>query len=299
MRVVSRRLSIALGASALPAVVLAHAAGASHGRFPWSWQPAILALLAVSVAAYAAGTWRLWRQAGRGRGLPWRHVVAWAAGWGVLVIALVSPLDPLGERSFTAHMLQHELLMVVAAPLLVAGRPLVAWLWAMPARARQRAGAALRHPGWRAAWAALTHPLSAFSLHAIALWGWHLPLAFDAALADPAVHTAQHLSFLLTALLFWWTTIGGPSIRAPGPALASLFGTMIHTGALGALMSLSPLLWYPAYAATAPVLGLDPLQDQQLGGLVMWVPAGASYLVAALWLAWQGLLARRPAASVV
>ncbi|KQU71447.1 MULTISPECIES: cytochrome c oxidase assembly protein [unclassified Rhizobacter] len=276
----------ALPALLLPAVVVAHPGTPAGEAAPASivgTEPWVFAWLALSIGLYAIGTARLWRHAGAGRGLHAGTVAAGAAGFAVLALALASPVDALADRLFAAHMVQHELLMVVAAPLLVLGRPLAAWAWALPPAARQRVGGWLRHPAWRVPWRALTHPLSAWSLHALALWAWHLPLCFEAALRSPAWHALQHASFLGTALLFWWCTLAAVPRRAIGGALLSLFTTMLHTGALGALFSLSPLVWYPHYLGSAPVLGLDPLEDQQLGGLIMWVPAGAAYLAAALW----------------
>jgi cytochrome c oxidase assembly factor CtaG len=263
--------------------------------FPWSFEPWVLVLLMASMGLYARGALRLWRRAGVGRGLARGSVVAWTTGWLALVAALVSPLDPLGESLFSAHMLQHEMLMVVAAPLLVSGRPLPAWAWALPPRWRASAGAAFRRPGWRRFWHWLTHPLTAWSLHALALWGWHLPALFMAALDHPMVHALQHASFLGTALLFWWTTLNTSAGPPRGAAIASLFTTMLHTSALGALMTLSPLLWYGHYAATSAVYGLDPLADQQLGGLIMWIPASVAYLAVGLAIVGRTLSARPPA----
>jgi cytochrome c oxidase assembly factor CtaG len=127
-------------------------------------------------------------------------------------------------------------------------------------------------------------------LHAAALWAWHAPPLFEAALAKPWVHTLQHASFLITALLFWWGIVGdGATRRAGGHAMLSLFTTMVHTGALGALITLAPELWYPSYIEPASALGIDPLRDQQLGGLIMWVPAALAYLLGALTVAGRWL----------
>jgi cytochrome c oxidase assembly factor CtaG len=184
-------------------------------------------------------------------------------------------------------MLQHELLMVVAAPLFVLGRPLAAFAWALPPGARRGLGHFFHRPGWRVPWLVLTAPLAAWLVHALALWLWHIPAWFEAALAHDGVHALQHASFLLGALLYWWSVIGHE--RQRGAAMASLFTTMVHTGALGALLTLSPVAWYPSYGARTLAFGLDPLEDQQLGGLVMWIPAGTAYVacglaIAARWL---------------
>ena len=253
-------------------------------------EPWVVLLLILSGALYSLGLVRLWRNAGLGRGIQPRQALAFAAGWLGLVLALASPLDPLGARLFTAHMVQHEVLMIVAAPLLVVGRPLAAWAWALPFGWRRGIGGFFRTRGWRGPWLWVTAPLAAWTLHALVLWLWHIPAWFDLALAHTALHAAQHAAFLFTALLFWWSVLGRTAAKDHGIALLSLFTTMVHTGALGALLTLSPVPWYASYLATAPVLGLDPLEDQQLGGLLMWVPAGLVYLGCGLALAarWLG-----------
>ena len=210
-----------------------------------------LTLLVLAVALYAAGVRRLWAKAGR-HGIAIGHVAAFAAGMLLLALAVVSPFQHLSERFVWAHMIQHELLMVLAAPLLVLGKPLQSFVWLQPVRL--------------ARW--LSDPLLAWALHAAAIWLWHAPRLFEAAVANEAVHFAQHASFLGTAVLFWWTVLA----RAELGGVASLFTTMLHTGALGALMTFSRASWYPGYA----------LEDQQLAGLVMWIPAGLAYPITAL-----------------
>jgi len=272
---------------ALPLAAAAHTIGPAALGSPWSWNfaPWLLALLALSALGYCIGLRRLWRHAGGARGVGAQQAGCFALGWLALVVALVTPLDAFGAHLFSLHMVQHELLMVVAAPLLVLGRPLAAWAWALSPAQRRLAGRLFASRGWSGPWSALTDPLAACALHAIALWAWHLPAAFDAALLHEGWHVAQHASFLVTALFFWWSVLGhDPRGRyGAGHSAASLFATMMHTGALGALLSLAPQAWYAPYVATTVALGLDPAQDQQLGGLVMWVPAGLVYVAAALW----------------
>lgn len=294
----SLRAPLAFGTSALAATAQAHVVerNADAALFPGSFDPWVLACLAASGAAYAIGTLRLWRRAGIGRGIGVRNAAAFVAGWLVLVVALVSPLDPLGVRLFSAHMLQHELLMIVAAPLLVLARPLAAWTWALPARARAALGASLRTRGWRCAWRTLCTPLVAALLHALALWTWHAPAPFARAIADPFVHGLQHASFLGTALLFWWVVLGARAGTARALALLALFATMLHGTVLGTLIALSPHPWYPAYGATSAALGIDALRDQQLGGLLMWVPGGLAYVGVGIALAARWLDQRVPAA---
>jgi putative membrane protein len=255
-------------------------------RTPGLW---VTALLAISLASYALGLAALWRHAGAGRGVSYGRAACFIGGWLVLAAALVSPLDSLGRQLFAAHMVQHTLLMTAAAPLLVLGRPLAAWAWALPRSARRSTGAALRRPAWRAIWRRITAPMSAWLLHATVLWLWHVPSCFDAAMVRPALHALQHTSFLAGALLFWWSVLGPSARAAPGAALASLFTTLLHTGALGALIALSSNVWYAPYIDTAVTRGWNALEDQQVGGLVMWAPAGVAYIAAGLSLVWSAL----------
>lgn len=191
-----RALSAAI-AGALSVPVCASAALAHDGRplaphdlrAAWSWEPGIVLPLILSAVLYAAGIHRLWRAGATGRGIRAWEALAFAAGWLALAIALVSPLHPLGSVLFSAHMAQHEMLMAVAAPLLVLGRPLIPFLFAIPMRWRRRAGR-LARVGWlRAAWRLLTQPFAAFALHAAALWIWHVPALYQATLTSDVVHT--------------------------------------------------------------------------------------------------------------
>jgi cytochrome c oxidase assembly factor CtaG len=240
----------------------------------------------VSAGLYLAGTWRVWRRAGWGRGVRFAQAGSFWLGWILLALALVSPLHWLGERLFVAHMFEHEILMVIAAPLLVAARPGGAMIWAFPARWRAGLGGLARVPSLARLWRTLSDPLAATILHGVALWVWHMPLLYNAALAHDGIHWLQHLSFFVTALLFWWSLIWGRARqRGYGAAVFYLFATALHSGVLGILLAVSKHLWYPGQATIAAQWGLTPLEDQQLAGLVMWVPAGMVYAAAALVLA--------------
>jgi cytochrome c oxidase assembly factor CtaG len=130
----------------------------------------------------------------------------------------------------------------------------------------------------------------AWGLHAAALWAWHAPALFEAAVVHESVHILQHASFFVTALLFWWSLLSGRDGQRVGLAVLCLSTTALHGGALGALLAMAGQAWYSVYEATAPLWGLTALEDQQLGGLIMWVPAGLVYLGAALALlaSWLG-----------
>jgi len=253
----------------------------------WPVEPWVLALLALTGALHALGVVRVWRHTATGRAVHARRALAFAGGWLVTAAALVGPLDALSARLFSAHMVQHEALMVVAAPLFVLARPLGAWAWALPQRWSRALGRFFHRPGWRTPWLVVTGPLAAWLVHALALWLWHIPSWFEAALASDGIHALQHASFFVAALLYWWSVLGAR--RNAGAAMASLFTTMIHTAALGALLALSPVAWYPTYADRTIAFGLDALEDQQLGGLVMWVPAGFGYIACGLAIALRWL----------
>jgi putative membrane protein len=202
-------------------------------------------------------------------------------GWIALALALVSPLHSLGEVLFFAHMVQHEILMLAAAPLLVLSRPLVPMLRGLPMTWRKSFGQSLKRDGVQCFWRAVTQPWLTWWVHAAVLWLWHIPALFEGTLTNEWVHAAQHLSFLGSALLFWWSLFYARGRSGFGSGMLYIFTTAVHTSLLGALLTLSPTPWYPAYSGTR-IWGITPVQDQQLGGLIMWIPAGVVYLGAGL-----------------
>ena len=270
-------------------MILWHSGVAGPHWATWSGEPGIVLPLFAGALLYARGLLLLWDEH-VGRGIRVWEATCFAAGWLVTAIALLSPVHELSEQLFSVHMVQHELLMAVAAPLLVLGRPLVPMLWALSSPARRRVGHLTRRPLLRGAWRFLSLPLVAFVVHGAAIWLWHAPALFQSTLHNDAVHALQHVSFFASALLFWWTIIHAhaPGGRARavtfGTAVLLLFGTALHSGALGGLLTFSRTSWYPAYGNAAAAWGLSPLEDQQLAGLIMWIPATFAYLVAALFL---------------
>jgi putative membrane protein len=239
---------------------------------PSSWDLATLAGLVVAGCLYAVGMRRL-----SARGVRVRRIerIAFWAGWTALLAAVAPPLDAAAATMFSAHMAQHELLMLVGAPLIIVGRPIVAWLWALPDALRPSAGAALAGGAVATMWRWLTTPFIAWGLHGLAIWVWHLPLLYEAALRHESVHALQHATFVGTAVFFWWGLVYGRYGRAAyGASGLYVFVTSVHTGVLGAMFTLSNAPYYALYAARAPEAGIDALTDQQLAGLYMWIPAG-------------------------
>lgn len=242
--------------------------------------------VAVPVLIAAALYWRGWRQLrgrrGDARWIPegpvsWRNI-AFIVGLALLTLSLLPPLDTWSAESFAFHMVQHEALMLLAAPLLVLGRPLPIFLWAFPPSMRAAVGRGVRSPPVRKTWEILTHPLTAWTLHAAVLWVWHAPALFDAALTNRGVHTLQHVSFLVSALLFWSALFEERARDRQGAGVLYLFTTTVHTGVLGALLAFATQPWYPAYLTRVSEWGLSPLEDQQIGGFIMWVPASLVYV---------------------
>jgi putative membrane protein len=262
----------------------------------WSWDPLMSVSLAICGGLYACGLMRLWRTPGGRRAVPPWQAAAFVFGWLTLVIALLSPLDVLSDVLFSAHMTQHELLMVIAAPLMVLGRPFVVLLWAFRADLRQRLTSWTRRPSAVRAWHGATGPLTVWVVHALALWVWHVPVLYEAAVGSEAVHLVQHLSFFGTAALFWWAIVHGRYGRIGyGVAVLFVFTTALHSGALGALFTFGSHVMYPVYADRTAAFGSNALDDQQLAGLIMWIPFSLTFLIVglALFAAWLGESDRR------
>ena len=277
----------ALGAVVmLPGVALAHTGEppAPHDLWnTWTFEPAVLLGIGTAALMYRVGLRRVWGRAGVGRGIRRGEASCFLAGLCALAVALISPVDGVGAALFSVHMVQHLLLVLVAAPLLALGAPLLGFLWALPAP-RRRVVACWWHrlPRLRAIARGLAHPVSAWLLSAVALWTWHAPVLYDAAVRYEWVHIAEHASFLATALLFWWVLVqpGGRLRRAGGAGLVYLFGAAMQSGALGALLALSTRPWYGAHLESTAPWGLTPLEDQQIAGAIMWVPGTVIYLLA-------------------
>lgn len=248
----------------------------------WSFEPGIVACILVPAVLYAVG-------ARRSRGITRRQMFGFWGGTAMLLLALVSPIDAMGDVLFSGHMAQHEILMLLAAPLFVLARPIPALLWGLPFTARRALGQAAKAPLVRGVWRSVTQPLHAWWIHAAVLWIWHAPALFMATLRNDAIHTAQHFCFFGSALCFWWALFQTHHRAQYGAGVFYIFTTAIHTGILGALMIFSPRVIYTIYEPTTPAWGLTGLEDQQIGGLIMWVPAGIVYMTAGLGLfyAWM------------
>jgi cytochrome c oxidase assembly factor CtaG len=228
------------------------------------------------------------------RAWPWWRTALFLLGLVALLASLASPIESLALDLFSVHMVQHMLLLVVAAPLLLAGAPVRPLLRGLPAGVRRVVVRALaRNRAFRGLVHLLRRPLVAAALYVVGLYAWHIPTLYDAAVARPIVHVVEHTWFLVTALLFWSVVIDPVPFRATLPYAARIPFLLLVGAAqntiLGGLLAFSDRVYYAHYAATAAAYGVDPVSDQRLGGAIMWVPGDLIFLAAAsfsffLWL---------------
>lgn len=256
---------------------LAHG-GETHGALEWTFDPWITVPLLAAGLLYALGTAKLSRRSRSPRVSNGASAAYWS-GLLLLTVALVSPLHDLGEHLFTFHMIEHEIVMAGAAPLIVLARPIGVLFWGLPRPLRRPAMRVVKSPGVETLWTVATAGTVATVLHSAAIWLWHVPALFDATVTSTLLHRLQHLSFFITAVVFWWAVIWRES---RGAGAWHLFLTMLHTSILGALIAVAPRVVYLTQTRYAADWGLAPLEDQQLAGIIMWVPGGIVYAGVAL-----------------
>ncbi len=246
----------------------------------WTFDWGVIVALASIGGAYLVGVDRLWDRAGRGRGIRRWEAMCFAAGTLTLAVALISPLDALSEVLFSAHMTQHLLLIFVAPPLLVLGRPGAALAWAIPVQWVRAFRRSACHNFIRHLSRALSPPLAVWFMFALGFWIWHAPPLFEAAEHHAPVHAIEHLTFIAIGMQFWWLVIRRSGRRnfPDAAAIFFVFTTMLQQTLLGALLTFSNVGWYSAYGDTASG-HLSQIADQQLAGLIMWMPSNALYLL--------------------
>lgn len=246
----------------------------------WDGDPVLLLTLTLLAVMY----WRGYRQRPRSSAAV-RRARRFTAGCAVVVLALASPIEALSGALASAHMVQHLLLTLAAAPLLALAAPAGVLLAGTPRGVRP--GFAVLHRGVQRTAGALgpgPRILLVWVAHALALWVWHAAVLYDAALQEPVVHSVEHATFLVTAVLFWRLVLLVPGTRGISPGLAVLlvFTMALQSALLAVLLTFATSPWYAAYAGTTAGWGLSSLGDQQLAGAIMWVPASFVYLAAAL-----------------
>ena len=245
----------------------------------WNWNVWILASLVFAPACYLAGLLRIPLSV-RSHLIGTLRSASFITGIATLFMVLISPLDGLDDELFSAHMAQHMVLMMVAPPLLVFGRPTLVWLWAFPLPARRLIGRTWVRTGLRHFLHELFTPAVIWILSSVALWFWHLPAPFAWSLASEPIHALEHFCFFATSLMFWSLVLEPLAKRRITYSLAMIFVVTfgLQMGLLGALLTFATHPLYPAYLQTTQPWGLTPLEDQQLGGLSMWIPASLIHL---------------------
>ena len=261
----------------------------------WSFAPILVVPLALVLGLYG---WAFARHGRRERGMTMTGGSSlFVSGWLLLAIALISPLCRMAATLAWAHMVQHVILVALAPPLLVLG----AWSrmpgWPSRGWPSDRRGTALGNHALRM----LGGPTAASILYAVAIWAAHVPLIYQAALKDATTHVVVAYGLVAVSVVFWRAVIDAtlnPRASRGGSALLALFSAMVQTGLLGALLVWSPTPWYPVFAGSAAIWGMTPLEDQQLAGLIMWVPMGAIYLTAGLIVTMIVVFGRRMGVSI-
>jgi putative membrane protein len=248
----------------------------------WNWDPSIWIGTGLFVGAYLGAIGPLRRRFRLSQPVKPAQATWFLAGAFVIFFALVSPLDDLGDEFlFSAHMVQHVLLALVAPPLLLLGTP--GWLLR----------SLLRYPVVARTARILTMPLVAFTSFNIVFMVWHLPVLYEATLHDESVHIFEHLLFMATGVLNWWAILSPlPELpRLPPPAqIVYLFLDGVPMTVLSALIVFASAVLYPTYAAAPRIMDLSAMADQQIAGLIMWMPGGMIYLAALsiVFFAWLG-----------
>jgi len=246
--------------------------------------------------ALAAGVLyiRGWRQLSRR--MPRRfgpgRLAAFVAGLGAIVLAVASPLDALAGRLLVAHMAQHQLLMMVAPPLLWLGAPVAPMLRGLPRRIRRAVAAVLAAPTIRGIAGVMAHPGVGWVSFAIAFWTWHTPGLYELALRSDGWHHVEHACFLTTAVMFWRPVILAWPARSPWPRwtmIPYLLLADVQNTVLAAILTFADRLIYAAYAIVPRVGGISALEDQAIAGVIMWVVGSVMFVLAAVWIAAEAL----------
>ncbi len=249
----------------------------------WNFPPSVVAALVLSGLLYVRGWLRLRHQ------VPARfssgHLVSFLAGLFTILVAVCSPLDAFANFLLSIHMVQHLLLTMLAPPLLLLGNPFLPTLWGLPRVLRVDAlGPFLVWPPLKRVGATLVHPLFAWTAFVVSNVGWHIPPFYDLTLRNETWHQIEHASFLLTAILFWWSVVLPWPSRPVWPrwaAIPYLLLADLQNTALAGFITFYGKVLYPTYATAPRVSGLSALDDQAAAGAIMWVPGSIAFILPA------------------
>jgi putative membrane protein len=259
----------------------AHTPGKEALLAGWHWRADVLLVLGILGTVYLRG-WLCLRRLSA-RAVSTGGLLLYAGALGVLILALVSPIDALSGSRFSIHMVQHLLVVMLAPLFLLLANPLAVFLWGLPSRVRRSLGRLLR-PGSpvRSLLRRATAMPVTWTLYVVNLWLWHHPYLYQRALREGWFHDLEHLLFFLTAVLFWWPVVN-PAPRLHGTPsyglrIVYLVAATLQNTLLGMVISLPERVLYPFYEAVPGLKELSPIHDQALGGGLMWV-SGHMYLI--------------------
>lgn len=285
----------------VPAVAMAHTRPRPTPDNVWAaWyiDPIVAISMLLTSWLYLRGVRNLWSTAGHGKVISTRQRYAWYGAMLSLAIALFSPLDALGGALFSAHMVQHLILFVVTPWLLAYARPGLGMWWGLPADRRKRLGSRFgTRPSIRRLHGASRNPVIIVMAFTAVLWLWHTPALYNAALRSDFLHALEHFSFMAGAYLLWSWLItvqmghGGPAGNRQGLAILIVFASVMQSGLLGAILTFSRTPLYEMHEGYTQMWGLTLLEDQQIAGLLMWVPMGMTFTLVALLLFRSWLIA--------
>ena len=251
----------------------------------WGWRADILLVLGMFGLLYSLGWWRL-RRKGVQSATIWRLTSHWG-GQLFLFAALISPIDSLQAVLFSAHMTQHILLTMFAPPLLWLANPYPFLLWGLPRKVRL----SVRHlmsgkANFRRVMRQATQPFVAWLLYACLMWGWHDPILYSVAIEIEWLHDMEHISFFGSAMLFWWHVVNtGPLIHGrhkDAMKILYVLGAVFASLGPAVAITFSSTIIYQHYLMVHHDFALTTLNDQRIGGLIMWIPGGMMYMFAAL-----------------
>ena len=264
----------------------AHVSTDASSVTDWHWRPDVIIVVTFLSSGYVIG-WQRLRKRNSHSAKSWQ-LLLYLGSMTTICLALLSPIDTLGSFLFIFHMTQHELLMMVAAPLLLLADPLSVLLWGLPLNLRYGLGRLLMRDSLvRRALKAMTWMGLTIPVYLAVVWGWHYPPAFEAALRNDLIHDLQHFSFFIAGLLFWWPIIN-PAPRVHGYihfgfrilyVIAATLPTMLP---VMALVFFTERIFYPYYASVPRLWGITIIEDQSNGWAIMALAEGAAYLTAIL-----------------
>jgi len=253
----------------------------------WEWRPEVLVVIVPLGMLYFVGWWRVRHLSAHQKLANRWRLASYEGGLGIIALALCSPIDRLGGQLFFMHMVQHMLMIMFAAPMLLMAEPFPIFLWSLPLTLRLAVARLFERDSlFRRGLAKATQPGAAWLIFITVYLGWHDPNAYDAALTYEWLHDIEHITFFLAALIYWWPIVGcAPHIHPRFPVwgkLAYLIGTIPPNMAIGVSIAFASQVMYPYYLGAPRIWRFTAMEDQQLAGAIMWIQGSEMYIMITL-----------------